>query len=583
MFEHEPWRALLAGLLVGFSSMLAACSVVYDPDKLGAGCAAGTQLCNGKCMAPEAAAAPDQCGSLSCGPSEYEVDGSCVPLSPCGANEYESAPPSAHDDRICNPISDCEPGQYVALEPTAVQDRKCAACPSGTFSSASNAPECERLSVCAPGQFVAEAPTAVSDRRCSPCPDGSFSSENNESSCTPWSTCSGGQGENVAPTQKSDRVCGVAQASEFETGLWRLAARSSRLTLTRSSATGLLTSAMYTGSSRQQFRLRRTSEAHYELKIESTKECLLPSGSTVSLGACGDAKLAFEIESLRVRSEAQPALYRMHAPDGSCMVLNGSAAPVLGACSDSANWYLEPVGYGERSKPVEYELRGLLIVKSVTDSSSPSSHSTIPQDILDAGQLAFTRQVAERFRKMSDGRVRWLGESVVSPDPLTSLTEVEGSWVPRAENVPNDVSRYLQRGKYDAAMVFFLSRGLGADGGWVGIAGAASASSYTYWATVNGGDMPASAWLSGEDGPAEGYVWAIMSSLSGFFSAFDVPLPAGQTGAPLENLYDRDIAGWTHWYRDYLLGTVIAQDDTYCGEGPRAFRFGTPRAAALKH
>ena len=606
--------------LIGLGSSLAACSVVYNPDTLGAGCPAGTQFCAGKCLTPEAAAVA--CGSISCSPTEYESASSCVPLSTCADTEYESSPPSAETDRACSPISDCQPGQFVTADATAASDRQCSACADGTFSTASNAPtcgkwstcsagesetaapdatkdrvcgkcgqgqyakagHCQALSVCAPGQFVSQAATAASDRQCTPCITGTFSDKNNQNACTTWSPCPTGQSESTAPTSTSDRVCGVAQANEFETGLWRLAARTNRLTLTRSSTTGLLTAAMYTGNVKQQFRLHRVSEAHYEFALESTKECLLASGSAVVLGACGDTARAFTVESLRVRTEAQPALYRLHAPSGACMNPNGSDAPTLGDCTDSANWYLEPVGFGERSKPVEYELHGLLIVKPVTDVASPSSHSTIPQDIIDAGQLAFKNEVAKRFQRMTDGRVQWVGDSVVSPDPLTALTPASASlWLPFAEDVPSDVARYLPRGKYDAATVFFLSRGQGAEGAWVTAPGVSSASNYTLWGTVNGGDTPAAAWLSAEDEPTEAYVWEVMRTLSGFFLTFNVDLPPGETDATADNLYDRDLFGWAPWYRDYLLGTVIAEDDTYCGEGPRAFRFGTPRAAALTH
>ena len=615
-------RASLVWALTSLCGALGACSVVYNPDKLGAGCPAGTQDCGGKCLTPEAAATSGHCGDISCAPNEYELASACVPLTTCSETEYEASPPSAQSDRSCSPITDCAPGQFVTADATAANDRQCAPCTDGTFSAVSDAPvcgkwsvcgagetesaapdatkdrvcgqcgqgqyakagHCQAISVCAPGQFIAQESTTASDRQCSPCANGTFSDKINQTQCTAWSACVAGQSESTPPSNTSDRVCGVAQANEFETGLWRLVARTDRHTLTRSSTTGLLVGANYGGNSRQQFRLRRLGDASYEFTIESTKECLLFSGSAVLLGACGNAAQAFTVESLRARSVEQPALYRLHASGGTCMNPNGEDAPTLGGCTNAADWYLEPVGFGERSEPVEYELHARLIVKTVTDVVSPaehSSHATIPQDISSAGQLLFTRDMATWFRKMTDGRVQWLADSVISPDPLTALTKTrDGDWVPFATNVAADVQRYLPRGTYDAATVFFLSRG-DANGGWVTAPGISSDSNYTMWGTVNGGDAPAAQWLTGESDTTEVYIWEVIAGLNGFFSTFHVPLPEKQLDDAGGHGYAQEENNWAPWYRDYLLGTVIETDDTYRGFGSRAFRFGTPRAQAL--
>jgi len=372
-----------------------------------------------------------------------------------------------------------------------------------------------------------------------------------------------------------------AQADEFETGLWRAASRTDRLTLTRDSNSGLLSGASYSGNVKQQFRLHSLGNARYEFKLESTKECLVPSGGSAILAACGNAANYFTVETLRSHSETQPALYNLHAPNGTCLNSNGTAGPTLGSCAAAGSWYLEPVGYGERSKPSEYELHMLMVVKPITNVATPSTHATIAQDIIDAAQISFKRDVATWYQRMTDGRITWVGDSVVSPDPITVLTEEGGNWLPTPEDVPTDVQRYLVRGKYDSTTMFFLSRDV--PGGWGWGPGISPASNYTMWVTVNGGDTPAADWISGNNEPTEVFIHEPMHGLDGFFGNFGVPLPDGLLHGAEINLYANEQNGWAPWYRDYLLGTVIASDDTYRGYGPRAFRFGTPRADALKH
>jgi cysteine-rich repeat protein len=51
--------------------------------------------------------------------------------------------------------------------------------------------------------------------------------------------------------------------NEFKTGLWRLASRADRSTLSRSGASGALAGNDYTGNVRQQWRLRNLAAVHF--------------------------------------------------------------------------------------------------------------------------------------------------------------------------------------------------------------------------------------------------------------------------------------------------------------------------------
>jgi hypothetical protein len=372
-----------------------------------------------------------------------------------------------------------------------------------------------------------------------------------------------------------------AAANELEVGLWRIASRADRTTTTRSDADGVLRGADYTGHPRQQWRLRARGAERYELAHESTGQCLTAVGPQLQLGACGNSGIYWTLETLRARSEERPAVYRLRSPANTCLLPAGFGVTTVGACNGASDLYIEPVGYGERSRPMEFELRALMIVKQTTAIASPSSYATIPADRITAAQTSFTQHVATWIQRITDGRVRWVAESVISPDPFSNYAYEGTAYLPSAATQPADVQRYLTpRGKYDNATVFFT--GGQVDGGWGWGPGASPESNYVLWATVNGGHVDASRWISWETEPTEVFIHEPLHGLEFLYGEYGVPLPDGYLhsaeahGYAAENGY-----GWLPWYRDYYLGTVIGADDTYRGLGPRAFRLGTPRQLAL--
>lgn len=376
---------------------------------------------------------------------------------------------------------------------------------------------------------------------------------------------------------------GAPTNDEFETGLWRVVSRSSRHTMNWQSGGGF-NGAPFTGHPSQQWRLDKRDDGRYSLALESQEQCLHSAGATLGLGSCGTAPSLWTLETLRVRTEDRPAHYRLRQ-NAVCLRQNGTSAPAMGACDSGALLYIEPVGYGERKRPVEYELRSLLLIKPSTDVQNPRMIATIPADIINAAKVAFGDHLAVWFSRMTDGRIKWVGENVIA-SPMTAATTEGGNRLPAAFTMQNDVQNFLPTGKYDSAAVFYASgvdgSGNPVPGGWGWGPGISPESNHTMWVTVNGGAVPAREWTSWNNEPMEVFIHEPMHGLDSFFHQFGVALPDGWLHAADDNLYGRDQDGYMPWYRDYLLGTVIAADDTYRGYGPRAFRHGTPRAVAAR-
>ncbi|AUX29028.1 MULTISPECIES: hypothetical protein [Sorangium] len=381
----------------------------------------------------------------------------------------------------------------------------------------------------------------------------------------------------VEPTNAGD--------DEFEIGLWRLMSRADRGTLSRNAITGQLVGADYSGDDHQHWRLVGVGASKYQFFHEETGQCLVASSGTTVLGGCSGSAAEWTVETLRARTVERPALYRLRSNGNSCAIPNGGAQPTLGTCNDSARWYLEPVGFGERLASVEFDFHGLLLVKPYTDVPGVTQGS-LSTSVVDAVQFAFEDRVAYWMDLITDGRVAWHGSSVVSNDPITSLSgSGNDNYLPAAIHLQQDVQSFVPRGQYDTVQVFFTP-GNSKPGGWGWGPGSSYESNYTMWTTVNGKNTVASDWLSTVNSePAEVFIHEPIHGLDGFFEELGIPLPEGLLdGGSAPNRYASSGIGgrsWLHWYRDYWLGTVIASDDTYRGFGPRAFAQITPRDYAL--
>ncbi|MFO0692879.1 MAG: DNRLRE domain-containing protein [Polyangiales bacterium] len=174
-------------------------------------CSACDPMCLGRCNGPTA-------GDCTACPSGQFFNGAtCVTLTDCGSNQYQTLAPGPNNDRVCGSCTTCGSGTYESQ-----------ACANG------NSPQnrvCSPVSDCSTGQYQLAAPTPTTDRVCtactSPCGAGTYESQacaNGNGTldrvCTPLTNCGTGQYMSVAPTATTDRICSgctTCTTSQYQT------------------------------------------------------------------------------------------------------------------------------------------------------------------------------------------------------------------------------------------------------------------------------------------------------------------------------------------------------------------------------
>jgi hypothetical protein len=114
--------------------------------------------------------------------------------------------------------STCSPGQYVLANGAPGGDRICGACPSGRFSTVSNAASCTPWSTCEAGERELSPGSDVNDRTCLACPPGTYTSGPNQTMCVSAGDCLPGMVQTVAGTPTSPAVCTACTAGQHCAG-----------------------------------------------------------------------------------------------------------------------------------------------------------------------------------------------------------------------------------------------------------------------------------------------------------------------------------------------------------------------------
>lgn len=118
----------------------------------------------------------------------------------------------------CVAWSTCGAGTYVVSAPSATSDRMCAACPSGSFSTTSNAADCTAWTTCSPGSHVSSMGSAVADQQCAPCAEGTYASTANQAICIAVGGCRAGTEQTAAGTATSPPHCVKCEAGNHCAG-----------------------------------------------------------------------------------------------------------------------------------------------------------------------------------------------------------------------------------------------------------------------------------------------------------------------------------------------------------------------------
>lgn len=226
-------------------------------------------------------------------------------------------------------------------------------------------------------------------------------------------------------------------------GLWRLASRNNRLTVTPQTDPHSVDLENFSGHHAQAWRISSLGENSYQFKLPESSLCLSQSASDVGLGNCNNSQATWKLKQIRLRSEDQPAIYWLQTQNNLCLL--SSDFPKFGECNSDAGWYLEPIGFGERQFETEHTIKAALIIKKNTIFPS-SSQAKISDVVMAEAIHAFTKTTAEWMKLMTDGRIAWEANTYQSPDPLTSFTVTEGKYyLPAAENVSEDLGVIARR------------------------------------------------------------------------------------------------------------------------------------------
>lgn len=209
--------------------------------------------CHASCT--EGCTGPNDTDCTACSPSHWENEvGSCVALTTCEEDEYESEEPTPTSDRTCMQVTTCGGDEYEVVDATATSDRQCGdcaaecdGCTGAGSSSCTSCAEghydhggtCEACSGCEDGTYESgPACAGTEDTTCSDCDpacgtcdggnsadclscaEGYYDSDGTDpptGSCVAWQICDPDtQYESEAGSSTSDRTCAALQECDAE-------------------------------------------------------------------------------------------------------------------------------------------------------------------------------------------------------------------------------------------------------------------------------------------------------------------------------------------------------------------------------
>jgi hypothetical protein len=237
-------------------------------------------------------------------------------------------------------------------------------------------------------------------------------------------------------------------------------------------------------------------------------------------------------------------------------------------------------------KEKSQEWRVLLVIKpqtAVTIAGNPSINAKLSQENIAAVKRAFTGHTSTFVSELTEGRLKWKPDVVVSPRAVTTVSPLGNNtfWL-SPNDVHADIQEFAPLGKYDGVFFYWKAvndngRGLNVGFGWT--IGPTAGANHAGFTSVHHG--PTDAW--GRDSETtEVFVHEWQHQLEAFYSSKGVKLPKG--GLHVDGSYGykhHPSRFWKPWYRDFLTGNVLEPDGGRTGLGEKAWALGTIRDEQL--
>ncbi|HMY69672.1 MAG TPA: discoidin domain-containing protein, partial [Leptospiraceae bacterium] len=241
-------------------------------------------------------------------------------------------------------------------------------------------------------------------------------------------------------------------------------------------------------------------------------------------------------------------------------------------------WKMETVPV---QKPVVFKV--LLIIKKKTDLNPPyvskPYRAEMDQEYINAAKISFMEHTPYWVDKLTEGRMKWEPETVVSEEPLTrlarSVKKDDGWKVPSAEDMEDEIRKYAVKGKYD---IIFLNYYIDLDKGGGGTAyGTPDIANKTGFAVVN--RLYTGELLKKTAGVHDMWIHEGTHCIEMHYlydRGYKYGIQGGADGGGSHGYPNDTVHGWREFYYNYFKGTV-PENGELRGLGERAWAYGNIR------
>ncbi len=232
------------------------------------------------------------------------------------------------------------------------------------------------------------------------------------------------------------------------------------------------------------------------------------------------------------------------------------------------------------------EWRVLLVIKPETRVNvpdNPAINTKLSQENIAAVSRAFSEHTPDFVTELTDGRLKWKPEVVVSPRAVMTVSPMGNNafWLSPAD-VKEDLQQFAPLGKYDG--VFFYWKAANSDGKGLNVGfgwsiGPNEGANFAGFSSVHHG--PTDSW--GKDSETtEVFLHEWQHQLEAFYAGNGIKLPKGGLHVDASYGYKHHPTRfWKPWYHDFLTGNVLEPDGSRTGLGENAWKLGTIREAQL--